>query len=271
MSGMNDALTVIVPLLYMVGLFLYADLHHESRRYRVRPVLVAVAAVVAHGLLIGVRWRMLGHVPLSTTHDTLSALAFVMGLVYVFDELVTRIDATGFDVLTWPFAMVTIATAFGPHEPTYNEKLESPLFAMHTVPAVFALAAILTSGVYGLLYLRLARTMQRKNFGKLFQRLPDLRVLARMNFFSALAGLGLVTATIGFGATWYGDRIGRVDVTRPEIFVTLLMWVVLLFPVFGKAFRRWSDRATATVAVVTMGLVVVFFAILLLPLGSFHG
>ena len=272
MNDANDALQVFVPLCYAAAWTAYWLAIRSPGLLKPRtPITFCIIALVMHGGQLAVRGRILGQLPWTTYYDSLSALGFLMTLTYLLVELTTRVPATGYDLLPWPFVMATYAAAFGPHLPHPHAQLNNPLFALHTVPAIGGLAAVLVSGVYGVLYLRLERAIRAKKFTGLFARLPDLEVLARMNFFAALIGFLLVTAAIGWGATLYGDLFSRVDVTEPKIFLTLLVWAVLLVPAIGRFLKSWPDRATARLSVVTAGLALATILVPMLPFVGFHG
>ncbi len=272
MSELNDSLRVLVPLFYQAAVFAYWLRAEVSGRHpRGIPILVTVAALLMHLLLLIARGRMVEQAPWTTYYDTLSALAFVMTATYMIVELISRSPSTGLDLLPLPAILVTYACAFGPAEPRAFPVSEHAPFVLHTVPAIGGIAAILVSGMYGLLYLRLERAMRQKRFGRLFERLPDLETLSRMNYAALVVGLVLVTAAIGWGATWYGDLFEKIQLTEPKIMFTLIVWVILLFPVFGKLTRRWTDRATALTAVVSMSIVAISILVTLLPFVKFHG
>ena len=272
MIAANHALQVFVPLLYFAACVAYRRSGATGEGSRgVPPYAIAVAAFLAHAALTAVRGAILGQMPWTTVYDGLSALALLMTLTYLVIELVTRDASTGRDLLPWPFVLTTIACAFGPDLPRPDPALASPLFLMHTLPALGGTAAILVSGIYGMLYLRLERAMRAKRFDGIFRRLPDLEGLARMNFLAVVVGFVLVTAAIGWGATWYGDMFERVDVTEPKIAFTLVIWTLLLLPIGGRLLRRWSDRQTAMVSLVSMSLAVLSILATMLPFVSFHG
>lgn len=268
----NDALEVLVPLFYLTTLYSYRREADGSDNGRAWARLTPWATLAAHGGLLWVRGSILGQAPWTTYYDTLSALALVMLLTYLVVELTTRIRSTGVDLLPLTFLMVTYAAAFGPRVPKANPILDSPNFLAHTLPAIGGVAAILVSGIYGLLYLRLERTMLRKGFEEpIFKRLPNLDVLSRMNWTAAAIGFVLVTAAIGWGATWYGDEFGRVNVFEPKIFLTLVIWSALLLPLLGRPINRWPDRATAVLSVFVMAIAVISIIAPLLVTAGFHG
>lgn len=272
MNAANDALHVLVPLLYLGTIFAYHREVDGSRTGRVAARLLPWATLAAHGAQLWVRGAILGQAPWTTYYDSLSALAFVVLVTYLVVETATRIRSTGVDLLPVPFVMATYAAAFGPHVPKADPMLDSPKFLAHTLPAIGGIAAIIVSGIYGMLYLRLEATMRRKEFEeRIFRRLPNLDVLSRMNFYAAASGLVLVTAAIGWGASWYGDEFGRVNVFEPKIFLTLSIWVILLLPLIGRLVNRWPDRATAVLTVITMFVAVVSIVVPILPFVGFHG
>jgi ABC-type uncharacterized transport system permease subunit len=257
-NAANAALLVLVPVTYLCALFAYCTLvirQDEEARGRM-PLALTTLALVLHGALLGVRYALIDQLPWTNVFDVLSALAFLMTLTYVLVEAASRVPSTGLDLLPMPFALVTYAAAFGPHLPVANPTTDTPRFVLHTVPAVSAVAALLVSGLYGILYLRLAAAIRRKDFGSLFRRLPNLEILARMNFWAASIGFLLVTLGIFVGARMAGDLSGGVDIREPKIAMTYVIWTVLLLPMTGRLIGRWSDRATALVSVLTVGLIV---------------
>jgi ABC-type uncharacterized transport system permease subunit len=271
MKEVNHVLTVFVPMLYLATIFTYWLATDSERRPKRRVGLVLlIVTLSSHAMWIAARYRILGHLPLTTIFDSFSFLAVLISLTYLLVEMFTGVESTGFDLLLIPGVLTTWAAAFGPYEPRYDGTFNTPLFVLHTLPAVGGIAAITVSGVYGWLYIRLAREIQKKRFGRLFKRLPDLEILSRMNFWAGVIGLVLATAAIGWGATWYGRLFQQVRVTEPKIFLTLLVWTILLVPVGGKLFRRFSDKATATVAVVNLTLVIVSIVVSFTPGIGFH-
>ncbi|MCB9834368.1 MAG: cytochrome c biogenesis protein CcsA [Planctomycetes bacterium] len=272
MSELNDSLRVLLPMFYLAAVFAYwLRVEMTDRQPKGMPILVTAAALLTHLLLLIARGVMLGQAPWTTYYDTLSALAFVMTVTYALVELISRSPSTGLDLMPYPFLLVTIACAFGPAQPRPFTMGDHRHFVLHTVPAIGGIAAILVSGLYGMLYIRLEKAMRRKRFGRLFARLPDLGTLARMNYAALIVGLVLVTAAIGWGAAWYGELFRRLRLTEPKILLTLVVWCILLLPIFGKLTRRWTDRATALTSLVSMLLVVVSMLVTFLPFVSFHG
>ncbi|MFT7620528.1 MAG: HemX protein [Planctomycetota bacterium] len=272
MSTANNALQVLTPMMYMLAFMAYrVRLGHDRTRRWSRPILILLLALGFHLAHLVVRGMMIGQAPWTTYFDTYSALAFLMTLTYAAVEITCRDSSTGYDFLPAPIILVTYSTAFGPHIPKQNPMLDSDLFAMHTVPAIGGMAALIVGGFYGLLYLRLARAIKEKRFDDLFKRLPDMETLARMNYVALVVGFILVTAAIGWGATWYRDVFQQLNILEPKIAFTLIIWVVLFLPVIGRMLKRWSDRWTAYCSVVILGLVGMTILISMLPFLDFHG
>ena len=92
--------------------------------------------------------------------------------------------------------------------------------------------------------------------------MPTLDILGRMNFWAAATGVFLITAGIGWGATWYGDLFERVNVAEPKIALVLTIWTLLMVTVIAQAARRLPDHLAAKISVAIMGLVVFFVAVL---------
>lgn len=268
----NNAFQVLTPMVYMLAFMAYRLRLGQERTKRFnKPILILMLALGFHLSHLIVRGMIIGQPPWTTYFDTYSALAFLMTLTYAAVELTCRDASTGYDFLPAPIILLTYSTAFGPHVPKENPMLDSDLFAMHTVPAIGGMAALIVGGFYGLLYLRLARAIKEKRFEGLFKRLPDMETLARMNYVALVVGFILVTAAIGWGAAWYSDVFEKVNIFEPKIAFTLIIWLVLFLPVIGRMLNRWSDRWTAFCSVIILGLVGMTILISMLPILDFHG
>ncbi len=272
LETLNQALLVFLPVAYGGTVTWYwLSVRGPDLIPRWRPQAWLVATVVLHAILLVVRTSLLGQLPWTTYYDTLLALSFLMSLTYLLVEFSAREASTGMDLLPWPFVMVLYAAMFGHVEPKPNPALDSPFFAMHTIPAIGGIAAILVSGIYGGMYLKLERVIRGKRFGQFFERMPTLDVLSRMNFVAAATGLTLVTAAIGWGATWYGEMFQQVNIFEPKIFLTLICWTVLLVLVIGRLSRRWPDRLTALLSVAVATIALISIVIPAFPFIAFHG
>jgi ABC-type transport system involved in cytochrome c biogenesis permease subunit len=151
-----------------------------------------------------------------------------------------------------------INTAFPKLDRQVPEILRSTLFSIHVSAAVLGYSAFAVAAVYGLLYLLLYRVIRHKKFGLLFQRLPSLDILDRMNVVAASAGFICLTVAILAGTVWSHRVFGGVNVD-PKVLVALLTWVVYGLALAGRRFVSWKGPRMAFSSVV--GFLVILFSI----------
>ena len=202
-----------------------------------RPVLLM--ALTLHLIYIAERGFQVGTLPLTTMPDTLSTVAFALGLVYLYLEYRQDTPMTGVFVL--PIVAFLTAAGFMPMHgpPRAPGMLLSPWFALHTLTAVTSYCAFALAAVYGLLFLLLYHELKAGRFSLLYHRLPSLEQLGQLAIRSTVAGFILLGVAILIGGIWIaGDHMGYF--TDPKVLLTLIVW--LIFGAAILAHYRWERR-----------------------------
>ncbi len=272
MTPTLQALTTLLPVLYLLTTFFYGmELGgpRAPRATRCRHVC-STMLVVAHLAWMYSAWSTLGHLPVVDLWSTVSFAALCVVLVYLPVEWITGAPTTGVFVVGAAFLAQLVASCFA-RAPEYSANSASPFFAIHVVTIVLAVAALLLSGFFGALYLMLLRQIRSRRFGVLFERLPDLESLSKLNRGSAGLGFILLTAGLNIGIWWAHEGAAKgVDYSDPKILSVLVLWVV--FGLIGSS--RWlgflSGRRAAILASTAAALLVLAVVVSFLPLGSIH-
>jgi ABC-type uncharacterized transport system permease subunit len=181
------------------------------------------------------------HVPLATTAELMTMVAFAAAAAYVFVERRSGVASTGVFLVSLSFLLQTLSSAFIQPEASFPDLLRSPLFAAHTVAAVLGYTGFAVSAVYGVLYLTLHWQLKRSRFGLVYDRLPPLETLARMSLRAALFGVGFLTATIAIGSSWAASEFPGFA-RDPKFILTLAVWAIYATAVWLHYGRRWSGR-----------------------------
>lgn len=261
-------LAVLLPMGYLSAAILFLRARSERRENAARWTLRGVLAL--HFVYLLARGERIGEFPIVDLWTVFSAVAFSTALMWSIVARGEHHSGSGGIVLACTTLLQVVSSGLSDLEPAVRAKPLETMPIVHIAMSVVSISALVLSGIHGALYLTLFRQMRNRTFGILFERLPDLDLLARMTRRSALYGfLGLtVGLNLGIGLAHALNQPG-FNYRHPEVLVSLLLWVhfgVVAFsrriPGFGA--RRASFAAAGGLAVLLLSLLLV-----LLP-GRFH-
>jgi ABC-type uncharacterized transport system permease subunit len=136
---------------------------------------------------------------------------------------------------------------------------------------VLAAAALILSGVHGILYLLLYRQMRARRFGLLFAHLPDLDVLARMTRSSALSGFLFLTVGVNVGiAMAHAEKSEGFRYAQPEVLLSIVLWIHFGVIAFSRHIRGFSARRASFAAAGGLVALLLSLMLILFPGISFH-
>ena len=283
MSTTLRAISVCLPPAYMLAAFLHGMAFAGPRAARVAAPRRAVllGAIGLHAIYFGLRARELGHFPISDVWSTLSAVALGAAALQSWitrsprpaeqDARLPSHAGTGGVVLGIVFLVQLIASACAPAELLPRPGGMGGFQILHVATSVLAAAALVLSGVHGILYLVLFREMRERRFGALFAHLPNLDVLARMTRSAALAGFLFLTIGLNVGiAMAHAEAAPGFRYQAPEVLLTLVLWIHFGVIAFSRFIRGFSARRASVAA--AGGLIALLLSLLLIlfPGVSFH-
>jgi HemX protein len=269
MEPLFPLLTTVLPILYALSCAAYARAYARegSSGARLGPGIL-LGAVSVHVIYLAARGVEVGHLPLATAYDFLSATSLSLALVYLYVEARQRTPATGIFVL--PFVLLTqfvasaYGTASGPAPP-----MKPIWFEVHTVSALLGTSAFAVSAIYGVLFLALYRDIKASRLSLFFRRMPPLETLAQMNIRAAGAGLAFLTVTIVLGVGWI-ERSGKGSLTDPKVWLTLGVWLIFAFAVLAYHRLGWRGPRAVYVSLIGFTTLLVSRVAVDVFLHSFH-
>jgi hypothetical protein len=289
MNAELHALAVLLPPAYLLGAILHGMAFGGERAPQVAGPrrLVLLGTLLVHIVWFLLRARVLGHFPVSDVWSTLSAIALcAAGLFASIARRTTRgADAggspdparaaayagTGGIVLGFVFLLQLFASAFGTAAPAPRAGGMGAFQILHAGTSVLAAAALLLSGLHGILYLVLFRQMRARRFGLLFAHLPDLDVLARMTRASALAGFTFLTVGVNVGiAMAHSEKSAGFRYSNPEVLLSIVLWIHFGVIAFSRYIRGFSARRASFAAAGGLVALLLSLALILFPGLSFH-
>jgi HemX protein len=218
-----QALTVLVPVAYFQATFLFLlDFLVERRGTHVAARRWVVAAALAlHGGLFAARAVEAGGLPDLGGWTALSAVALCLVLLHLWTAR-GRHAGTGLLIFTAAGTLQLLASALGPLEAHLAPDRPAAFYLVHVFSILVASAALVLSGLYGLLYLLLYRSLRQRRFGPLFDGLPSLEDLARSTRRGALAAFVLLAIGINGGIWWaHAAQVPGFGYTDPLVLVLL--------------------------------------------------
>lgn len=286
MSTAIHALSVLLPPAYLLAAILHGMAFGGTRAPQVVGLRrgVLFGTLLTHVVVLLLRARALRHFPVSDVWSTLSAVALSAAALFIVvargsksksGEVPASREAsyagTGGIVLGLVFLLQLIASAFAPTELIPRADGMGAFQVLHVATSVAATAALLLSGVHGILYLTLFRQMREKRFGPLFAHLPDLDVLARMTRSSALAGFLFLTIGMNVGiAMAHAEKSQGFHYSSPEVLLSIALWIHFGVIAFSRYIRGFSARRASFAAAGGLIALLLSLTLILLPGLSFH-
>ncbi|MBD3334575.1 MAG: hypothetical protein GF355_03580 [Candidatus Eisenbacteria bacterium] len=270
MENVLSFLNHLLPVLYAAAWVNYSVYFVRDDPFAQRtatPFLLATAGI--HILYIGVLVIAYRHHPMADVFEILSVVALAMSLVYLTVEWRTGNKATGVFILPVVCILQFISSVWISPVAEIDPFLDDVRFGLHSGTVALGYSAFFLAAVYGFMYHLMYRALRRKKFGRIFERLPSLDVLARMTRGATLVGFIFLSLAIAFGISWASGLIPRYYYD-PKFITTLLVWLVYGFALLSHYVLRWTGRRVVQMSLVGFAVMVAAILIVNLFLPSFH-
>lgn len=205
-------------------------------------IIAGVAGFVAQTLYLLMRSQQTLLPPLlSSMQDWLLVLAWLMVLIHLFVTLADRELALGF--IMWPLTIgLIVAAQFVTAGPGPTANVHRNWTMLHVALLVFGIAGVTVGFVVSLLYLWQHRRMKLRTSSTVGLGLPSLERLARVNRWSLLVSIPLLTfgMVTGVGLSLARNSQTQIrDVSQDPIVLAsgvcgLLMSAVFVWLLAGK-------------------------------------
>jgi ABC-type uncharacterized transport system permease subunit len=169
-------------------------------------------------------------------------LAFGIGFSYFVLELVTDIRGTGPFIIIFSFIFQLISSIFIKDLIEVKDVLRSNLLGVHVLHALIGYAGITISGVYGFLYLILYKEIKTNKFGLIFERLPNLEILEKLSFYSAVIGFFSLSVAIVIGVIWLPQAFPDFSYLDPKLVTSSMIWIMYGIGILAKLWGKWVGK-----------------------------
>jgi len=262
----------LVTFAYLFALAHYVKAFREGKdESRKRSWRIAAVAIALHlGYLVHLSFTI-GRLPVTNVFETLTACAWFFGIAYL--GLEWRLHETSLGLFILPIIIVlhTLSNLFLDLNRALPPILmQEFLFEIHVVILLFSYSAFAISFIASLLYLLLAREIQKKSAGLFYRRLPSLAFFDALSNRGVNIGLLFLTLGVAFGI-YEGAKVAEQFFKWDAKFVAVgLTWLIYFFHLLGRFKLGWQGRRAAFVSLLGFGSLLFSFLIVSLTLSEVH-
>ena len=221
-----------------------------DRRFANNKRLFLFSTLLIHLIYLLARTFEFNHPPITNVFEIFTVLAFSVSFSYFILELATDIRGTGPFIVIISIIFQVISSLFIEDLVEVPEVLQSNLLGSHVFTALLGYSGITISAVYGFLYLILYKEIKLSKFGLIFNRLPNLEILERLSFYSAVLGFSLFTIAITIGLIWLPQAISDFSYTDPKLIGSFLVWFLYGIGIFSKIFGKWRGKKVVILSII---------------------
>jgi ABC-type transport system involved in cytochrome c biogenesis permease subunit len=271
MTPVIHFLNILLPCLYLgtFSVYFYDFMKGEKRFVNVKRLFIFIT-LFAHLVYLLLRTIAFDHPPITNVFEIFTVLAFSITFSYYVLELVTDIRGTGPFIIIISFVFQLISSLFIADQVEVKEVLKNNLLGIHVINALLGYSGFTISAVYGFLYLILYKDLKHNRFGLIFNRLPNLEVLEKLSFYSAVIGFVLLTVSMIIGIIWLPEAFPEFSYFDPKLIGSGLVWLLYLGGILSKIIIKWRGKKLILLSI-TGFLIAIFSTIVTNFLAkSFH-
>ena len=238
-------------LLYAVAMLAYfCPLATKGGLVSRLATLLTLLGFGAHTVAFLLHLYEVGHPPLSSLRESLSAFAWIIVLIYLFLEFRYKNKIIGSFVLPIVLLALIAATALPKRIGELGPTLRSIWVYIHVILVLLGNAAFALASSTALMYLIQERQLKSKKPGAFYYRLPSLELLDRLSYRFLSVGFPLLTLGLITGAIWAGYAWGSYWQWDPKQTWSLITWVIYAVLLQARVSSGWGGRKAAILSIV---------------------
>ncbi|PLX97319.1 MAG: c-type cytochrome biogenesis protein CcsB [Desulfuromonas sp.] len=229
-----------------------------------------LVGILLQATCFALRHSSTGGTPVTSLHESLAFFAWCLILLFLLLDLRFHLSVMGAFAAPVAFILM-IASGLSPNVVIQlSPLLKSWLFPVHIIFAFLGNAAFALSFGAGVMYLVQNRMLKSKRFTGIYQLLPSLDTLDKVNYTCLSVGFPLMTLGIISGAFWANTAWGSYWSWDPKETWALITWFLYAGLLHGRLTVGWRGRTAALFSIIAfMFLLFTFFGVSLL-LGGYH-
>jgi HemX protein len=273
MKTLSQIISYSLPILYLVVIYVYYLIFsgkNKSLVNKTTPILLVL--VLFHVVEIVTRNIALSTMPLSTTHDAYSFIAFSILLVYMISELGLDNRGAGLFILSFSLVLELLSAFNMSWQPETSELLTSKTFAAHASLSITGYTALSLAAIYALMYIIQNNNLKKRNLGNLFSQLPALTYLEKMSVRSIVTGIILlgIGLILGHYQALVNPKIGVFFPNDMKVIISDAVWLLYIGGYVVTAIKKWRGEKMAYMSLYGFLILIVGGGIIIYMSESFH-
>jgi HemX protein len=259
----DRALLWLGALCYLAGFV--AGCVALAQRRQSSGTQLTLNTLMAAGLafqLIGLylRGAAVGGCPLGNKFEIVQFVSWSAMVLYFVVGPAFRISLLGLFTAGYAGCLAVFSLLVPQWDLTRGVKIfgNNPWIELHAALAVFSYGVFGILSLTSIMHLLQNWNLKHKRLDGLFWFLPSIVQLDQINFRLILAGVGLLTFSLGVGASWWVRDVATVD--GPKLAVTLGVWLAYLVALILRMRHRlvsarfaWVCLALFFIALLSLG------------------
>jgi cytochrome c-type biogenesis protein CcsB len=264
LSNITTLTYLVASLLYLVAMI--------GKRQQMGSIgrWVLLGGIVLHAASFAVRHSLAQGTPVTNLHESLSFFAWCVILLFLLLDLRFRLSVMGAFAAPLAFLLM-IASALAPDVVVQlNPLLKSWLFPVHITFAFLGNAAFALAFGAGVMYLVQNRMLKSKRFTGIYQLLPSLDTLDKVNYTCLSVGFPLMTLGLISGAFWANTAWGSYWSWDPKETWALITWFLYAALLHGRLAVGWRGRKAAIFSIIAFMFLLFTFLGVNVLFGGYH-
>ncbi len=237
MSHSISTLNFLIPILYALTFCVYLyDFFNDQKLMSNSKRIVLFVTLILHTYYLIALTVEYDHPPITNKFEIFSIIACSIAFSYFILELLTDIRGTGAFIIFFSLVFQVVSSLFIEHNSIVPEVLRNRLLGLHVINALLGYSGITISAVYGLLFMLLYKNLKTNKFGLIFNRLPNLEILEKLSFYSAVIGFVLLSIAMIIGILWLPKTFPKFSYFDPKLIGTIFVWLIYGIGITSKLF-----------------------------------
>lgn len=260
----------IFALYILAGIFYWREFHSQSNADRKAAGTIYAITLLAHLSYFVYLTFDLGRIPVGTVSEALGTFVLMTAIIYFLLEKRVHERSMGAFILPIFSLLLLVSNLTFQRMEALEEILYDVRFEIHVINMLLGNGAFVLSFIASLLYLKLAKELQKPDHSVFYRRLPSLPFFERIS--DAAVDLGLVFTTIGFIiGSYVASQVWSVEfLVDPKILAVILTWLIYMVHFLSRKFAGWRGRRAAIVSLVGFGWVLFSFLFVSTMFSSLH-
>ncbi len=220
-------LNIILPIVYGISCFFYAQYFRSKNEKTAHTSFVFLTVgLFLHLVFMLIKGYHFQSFPIRNSFASLSMLALDIAIVYYIIERIKKESTTGIFFLSIVVFFQVVSSLFYQVSSDHDPLLSNPMFGVHIALALLGFSSLAISGLYGLMYLMLAKEIKKRHFGIIYDALPPLETLSDMGKYATICAIPLLGLGIFLGHCWHYKMRGVFFTLDPKIITTDVLWII---------------------------------------------